>query len=171
VALCGDKPNPLTPLGAVVLPLLKIYMQRRTLLAALCNGVFCSKRLRGSPVTEQTNTRCQVRDFLPNFVCLTGAARWALLLAASMQTATWLSAGMGEGEGGEFSLLDWRRARTPATNHEAAHAETAAVAEDGRCCKRARCTSEIASKKTCGRPRPHIFYVVQPVCRKSNPRP
>ena len=31
-----------------------------------------------------------------------------------------------------------RLARTRATKHEAAHAETEAVSEDGRCCMRAR---------------------------------
>ena len=57
----------------------------------------------------------------------------ASFLAAGMQPATWLSAGMG---GGVFSS---RLARTRATKHEAAHEETEAVAEDGRCCTRARC--------------------------------
>jgi hypothetical protein len=58
VALRGAKLNSLTPLGSVVLPLLKITMQR-TSLAALCNEILCSKRLRGSPVTERTNIRCE----------------------------------------------------------------------------------------------------------------
>jgi hypothetical protein len=57
----------------------------------------------------------------------------ASLLAAGMQIATWLSAGMGEG------VFSSRLAHTRATKHEAAHAETEAVAEDGRCCMRARC--------------------------------
>jgi hypothetical protein len=57
----------------------------------------------------------------------------AYFLAAGMQAATWLSAGMGE------AVFSSRLARTRATKHEAAHAETEAVAEDGRCCMRARC--------------------------------
>jgi hypothetical protein len=57
----------------------------------------------------------------------------ASLLAAGMQTATWLSAGMRE------AVFSPRLARTRATKHEAAHAETEAVSEDGRCCMRARC--------------------------------
>jgi hypothetical protein len=50
VALCGANLNSLTPLGSVVLGLLKIPVER-TSLAALCanNGILCSKRLRGSP--------------------------------------------------------------------------------------------------------------------------
>jgi hypothetical protein len=61
----------------------------------------------------------------------------ASFLAAGMQaaqTATWLSAGMGGG-----GIFYSRLPRTRATKHEAAHAETEAVAEDGRCCMRARC--------------------------------
>jgi hypothetical protein len=57
-------------------------------------------------------------------------------------------------------------------------AETEAVADDGRCCMRARCvitesrsTSQVAAKAPCGRPRLHTYRVVQPVCRKSDPRP
>ncbi len=46
----------------------------------------------------------------------------ASFLAAGMQPATWLSAGMG---GGVFSS---QLARTRATKHEAAHEETEAVA-------------------------------------------
>jgi hypothetical protein len=57
----------------------------------------------------------------------------ASFLAAGMQPATWLSAGMGE------AVFSSRLARTRATKHEAAHAEPEAVAEDGRCCTRARC--------------------------------
>jgi hypothetical protein len=57
----------------------------------------------------------------------------ASLLAAGMQTATWLSAGMG------WAFFSSRLARTRATKHEAAHEETEAAAEDGRCCMRARC--------------------------------
>jgi hypothetical protein len=38
-----------------------------------------------------------------------------------------------------FSTGPPRVARTRATKHEAAHAETEAVSEDGRCCMRARC--------------------------------
>jgi hypothetical protein len=57
----------------------------------------------------------------------------ASFLAAGMQPATWLSAGMGE------AVFSSRLARTRSTKHEAAHEETEAVAEDGRCCTRARC--------------------------------
>jgi hypothetical protein len=50
--------------------------------------------------------------------------------------------------GGRFSS---RLARTRATKHEAAHAhaETEAVAEDGRCCMRARCvvTEHLADRR------------------------
>jgi hypothetical protein len=48
----------------------------------------------------------------------------ASLLAAGMQTAMWLSAGVGEGEG----VFSSRLAPTRATKHEAAHEETEAVA-------------------------------------------
>jgi hypothetical protein len=63
----------------------------------------------------------------------------ASLLAAGMQTATWLSTGMGEG--GFFSS---RLARTRATKHEAAHEETEAVAGTGTAvaaCARAVCVT------------------------------
>jgi hypothetical protein len=42
-----------------------------------------------------------------------------------------------------------RPARTRATKHEAAHAETEAVSEDGRCCMRARCvvTEHLADRR------------------------
>jgi hypothetical protein len=56
--ICAVKMNSLTPLGSVVLPLLKFTM-KRTSLAALCNEILCSKRLRGSHVTERTNIRCE----------------------------------------------------------------------------------------------------------------
>ena len=46
----------------------------------------------------------------------------ASFLAAGMQPATWLSAGMGE------AVFSSRLARTRDTKHEAAHAETEAVA-------------------------------------------
>jgi hypothetical protein len=61
-----------------------------------------------------------------------------------MQTATWLSAGMGE------AVFSSRLARTRATKHEATHAEPeAGVAEDGRCCMRARCviTEHLADRR------------------------
>jgi hypothetical protein len=58
VALCGAKLNSLTPLGSVVLPLLKITTER-TSLAALCNEILCSKCLHGSSVTKRTNIRCE----------------------------------------------------------------------------------------------------------------
>jgi hypothetical protein len=67
----------------------------------------------------------------------------ASLLAAGIQTATWLSAGMG---GGAFSS---HLAPTRATKHEAAHAKTGTVVEDGRCCMRARCviTEHLADRR------------------------
>jgi hypothetical protein len=68
----------------------------------------------------------------------------ASFLATGMQTATWLSAGMGK------AVFSSRlAARTRATKHEAAHAETEAVAEDGRCCIRARCviTEHLADRR------------------------
>jgi hypothetical protein len=67
----------------------------------------------------------------------------AYFLAAGMQTSTWLSAGMG---GAFFSS---RLARTRATNHEAAHVETEAVSEDGRCCMCAGCviTEHLADRR------------------------
>jgi hypothetical protein len=78
----------------------------------------------------------------------------ASLLAAGMQTATWLSAGMGGGRG----ILSSRLARTPrgtrATKHEAAHAEAEAVAEDGRCCMRARC---VIKKHLAGRRKSRVW--------------
>jgi hypothetical protein len=46
----------------------------------------------------------------------------ASFLAAGMQTATWLSVGMGE------AVFSSRMARTRAIKHKAAHAETEAVA-------------------------------------------
>ena len=46
----------------------------------------------------------------------------ASFLAAGMQPATWLSAGMGE------AVFSSRLARTRDTKHEAAHEETEAVA-------------------------------------------
>jgi hypothetical protein len=67
----------------------------------------------------------------------------ASFLAAGMQTATWLSTGMGE------AVFSPRLARTRATKHEAAHAETEAVSEDGRRCMRARCviTEHLADRR------------------------
>ena len=58
----------------------------------------------------------------------------ASFLAAGMQPATWLSAGMGE------AVFSSRLARTRATKHEAAREETDGGGRwDGRCCTRARC--------------------------------
>jgi hypothetical protein len=57
----------------------------------------------------------------------------ASFLAAGMYTATWLSAGVVE------AVFSSRLVRTRATKHEAAHAETEAVSEDGLCSMRARC--------------------------------
>jgi hypothetical protein len=67
----------------------------------------------------------------------------ASFLAAGMQPPTWLSAGMGE------AVFSSRLAQTRATKHEAAHAETEAVAEDGCCCMRARCviTEHLAGRR------------------------
>jgi hypothetical protein len=67
----------------------------------------------------------------------------ASFLAAGMQTATWLSAGMGE------AVFSSRLARTRATKHEAAHEETEAVDEVGRCFMRARCvvTEHLADRR------------------------
>jgi hypothetical protein len=67
----------------------------------------------------------------------------ASFLAAGIQPATWLSAGMGE------AVFSSRLARTRATKHEAAHEETEAVAEDGRCCMRTRCliTEHLAGRR------------------------
>jgi hypothetical protein len=59
----------------------------------------------------------------------------ASFLAAGMQPATSHVALCRDGGGGIFSS---RLARTRATKQEAAHAETEAVAEDGRCCTCAR---------------------------------
>jgi hypothetical protein len=39
------------------------------------------------------------------------------------------------------AVFSSRLARTRATKHKAAHEETEAVAEDGRCCTRARCVT------------------------------
>jgi hypothetical protein len=96
----------------------------------------------------------------------------ASFLAAGMQTATWLSAGMGE------AVFSSRLARTRATKHEAAyaHAETEAVAEDGRCCMRARCVITEYAYLADRRKSPvwsteATYWVVQPVCRKGDPRP
>ena len=92
----------------------------------------------------------------------------ASFLAAGMQPATWLSAGMGE------AVFSSRLARTRATKHEAAHAETEAVAEDGRCCTRARCviTEHLGDRRKSPVWSTEAIYlptgcVVQPpVCRK-----
>ena len=74
-----------------------------------------------------------LRDILPtSFPCLV-LLDGLFSRRRHMQTATWLSAGMGE------AVFSSRLARTRATKHEAAHAETDAVSEDGRCCMRARC--------------------------------
>jgi hypothetical protein len=47
------------------------------------------------------------------------------------------------------AVFSSRLARTRATKHEAAHAEAEAVAEDGRCCMRARCviTEHLAGRR------------------------
>jgi hypothetical protein len=70
----------------------------------------------------------------------------AYFLAAGMQPATWLSAGMGEAV---FSSRLGTSPHSSATKHEAAHTETEAVAEDGRCCMRARCviTEHLAGRR------------------------
>jgi hypothetical protein len=50
---------------------------------------------------------------------------------------------------GPFLLLDWPALEPQTTKHEAAHEETEAVAEDGRCCMRARCviTEHLADRR------------------------
>jgi hypothetical protein len=103
-----------------------------------------------------------LRDILPTlFACLV-LLDGLFSRRRHAETAKWLSAGMGQ------AVFSFRLA---------AHAETEAVAEDGRCCMRARCviterTSQVAAKVPCGRPRPHIYrVVVQPVCRKGDPQP
>jgi hypothetical protein len=81
----------------------------------------------------------------PHFVCLPGAARWPLCSPPTCRQPR----GSLPGWGKAFFLLDWPVARTRATKHEAAHAETEAVAEDGRCCMRARCviTEHLADRR------------------------
>jgi hypothetical protein len=71
-----------------------------------------------------------------------------------------------------------RLPRTRATKHEAAHAETEAVSEDGRCCMRARCviTEHLADRRkspvsVVDRGHRYIYWVVQPVYRKGDLRP
>jgi hypothetical protein len=80
----------------------------------------------------------------------------ASFLAAGMQPATWLSAGMGEAG---FFFLDWL-ARTRAAKHEAAHAETEAVAGTAVAARAravwSRSTSEVAAKAPCVVDRGHI---------------
>jgi hypothetical protein len=64
-----------------------------------------------------------LRDILPTlFACL--VLLDASFLAAGMQPATWLSAGMGE------AVFSSRLARTRATKHEAAHEEAEAGLEE-----------------------------------------
>jgi hypothetical protein len=80
----------------------------------------------------------------PIFVCLPGAARWPLCSPpACRQLRGFLAFCRG---GGVFSS---RLARARATKHEAAHTETEAVSEDGRCCMRARCviTEHLADRR------------------------
>jgi hypothetical protein len=65
-----------------------------------------------------------------------------------------------EGGGGVFSS---RMARTTATKHEAAHAETEAVAEDGRCCMRARCViTEHLAGRSPQKPRVAVWSTARP---------
>jgi hypothetical protein len=96
-----------------------------------------------------------LREILPTlFACLVllDGLFQSKLLAAGMQTATWLSAGMGEG------VFSSRLARIRATKHEAAHAETEAVAEDGRCCMRRRKSPVWSTEAT------YLTGSAQPVC-------
>jgi hypothetical protein len=91
----------------------------------------------------------------------------ASFLAADMQTATWLSAGMGE------AVFSYR-----ATKHEAANAETEAVSEGGRCCMRARCviTEHLADRQKSPVWSTEATYPLGSAagvwwaCRKSDPR-
>jgi hypothetical protein len=87
----------------------------------------------------------------------------ASFLAAGMQTATWLSAGMGEGR---FFLLDWP-ALEPQSTSTRPHmqAETEAVAEDVRCCMLHAPRRSPPKKAPCGRPRPHIYWADWAVSR------
>jgi hypothetical protein len=75
----------------------------------------------------------------------------ASLLAASMQTATWLSAGMGDGA----FLLDWPALEPQSTRPHVKKWESEAVAEDDRCCMRARCviTERLADRRKTQKPR------------------
>jgi hypothetical protein len=76
-----------------------LHLYMHTSLAALCNEILCSKRLRGSPVAVNepiSDARGPSRHF-PHFICLSGAARWPLCSPpACRQPRTWLSAGMGQ---------------------------------------------------------------------------
>jgi hypothetical protein len=96
------------------------------------------------------------------FVCLTGAARWPLFSPPGCRQPR----GSLPGWRRQFFLLDWPALGPRATKHEAAHEEAEAVAGTAvAACARAvwsRSTSHIAAKAPCGRPRPHIYWVVQP---------
>jgi hypothetical protein len=104
--------------------------------------VCCSKRLHGSPVTERTNIRCE-RPFAtcpPHFICLPGAARWDVLFSRRRHADSHVAL-CRDGGGRFFFSTGPHSALEPQSTSEAAHAETEAVAEDGRCCicMRARC--------------------------------
>jgi hypothetical protein len=151
---------------------------------ALCNDILCSKCMRGSPVTKRINTKCEserpfaVLKRYPPHCPPTSFACLVLLdgLFSRHRHADRHLTPCRDG-GDRFLRLGWP-ALEPQLKHEAAHAETEAVSEDGCCCMSARCviTKHLADRRTkprvaCGRPRPHIYWVVQPVCRKSDPRP
>jgi hypothetical protein len=121
------------PSGAAVV---EIYYVAH-LACCLCNEILCSKRLRGSPVTERTNIRCE-RPF---------AKSSPLRLPLCSPPACRQPRGSLPGWGRPISSS--RLARTRATKHEAAHAETEAVTEDGRCCMHARCviTEHLADRR------------------------
>jgi hypothetical protein len=111
----------------------------RTSLAALCNAALCSKRLRGSPVTEQTDIRCEMREALrdippTSFACLVLLDG---LFARRRHAHSHMALCQDVGEGVFFFSTGPHSSHKAA--HEAAHAETEAVAEDGRCCMRTRC--------------------------------
>jgi hypothetical protein len=84
-----------------------------------------------------------LRDILPtSFACLVLLDG---LFARRWHAASHVALCRGGGEGVFSSQL----ARTRATKHEAAHAEAEAVADDGRCCMRARCviTEHLAGRR------------------------
>jgi hypothetical protein len=107
------------------------------------------KRLCGSPVTERANIRCE-RPFATSSP-LHLPARWPLYLPPACSQPR----GSLPGWGSPFFLLDWPALEHRATKHEAAHAETEAVAEDGRCCGRGHRPPNPAAQGPSWTPGPH----------------